>query len=80
MLEKLATHEVESVTMLFSLADKCARAAEGCAWHSAPKTESPRLVAPKLPSKAVARKIRTRTTVAGGPRLEPQSLRQQHQL
>ena len=29
MLEKLATHEVESVTTLFSLADKCARAAEG---------------------------------------------------
>ena len=25
MLEKLATHEVESVTTLFSLADKCAR-------------------------------------------------------
>ena len=35
MLEKLATHEVESVTTLFSLADKCARAAEGRAWHSA---------------------------------------------
>ena len=27
MLEKLATHEVEGVTTLFSLADKCARAA-----------------------------------------------------
>ena len=26
MLEKLATHKVESVTTLFSLADKCARA------------------------------------------------------
>ena len=37
MLEKLATQEVESVTMLFSLADKCARAAEGRAWHSAPQ-------------------------------------------
>jgi hypothetical protein len=37
MLEKLATHEVESVTMLFSLADKCAKAAEGCAWHSVPQ-------------------------------------------
>jgi hypothetical protein len=24
--------------MLFALADKCARAAEGCAWHSAPQT------------------------------------------
>ena len=37
MLEKLATHEVESVTSLFSLADKCAMAAEGRAWHSAPQ-------------------------------------------
>ena len=37
MLEKLATHEVESVTTLFSLADQCARAAEGRAWHSAPQ-------------------------------------------
>jgi hypothetical protein len=33
MLEKLATHQVETVTTLFALADKCARAAEGRAWH-----------------------------------------------
>jgi hypothetical protein len=38
MLEKLATHDVETVTMLFALADKCARATEGRAWHSAPQT------------------------------------------
>jgi hypothetical protein len=38
MLEKLATHDVETVTMLFTLADKCARVAEGRAWHSAPQT------------------------------------------
>jgi hypothetical protein len=38
MLEKLATHDVETVTTLFTLADKCARAAEGRAWHSAPQT------------------------------------------
>jgi hypothetical protein len=37
MLEKLATHQVDSVTTLFALADKCARAAEGCAWHSTPQ-------------------------------------------
>jgi hypothetical protein len=37
MLEKLATHNVESVTALFALANKCARAAEGRAWHSAPQ-------------------------------------------
>jgi hypothetical protein len=36
MLEKLATHDVETVTTLFALDDKCARAAEGRAWHSAP--------------------------------------------
>jgi hypothetical protein len=38
MLEKLATHDVETVTTLFTLADKCARAAEGRAWHSMPQT------------------------------------------
>jgi hypothetical protein len=38
MLEKLATHDVETVTMLFTLADMCARAAEGHAWHSVPQT------------------------------------------
>jgi hypothetical protein len=38
MLEKLATHDVETVTMLFALADKCARATEDHAWHSAPQT------------------------------------------
>jgi hypothetical protein len=37
MLEKLATHDVETVPTLFALADKCARAAEGRAWHSAPQ-------------------------------------------
>jgi hypothetical protein len=39
MLEKLATHDVETVSTLFALADKCARAAEGRAWHSAPQTK-----------------------------------------
>jgi hypothetical protein len=38
MLEKLATHDVETVSTLFALADKCVRAAEGRAWHSAPQT------------------------------------------
>jgi hypothetical protein len=40
MLEKLATHDVETIPMLFALADKCARAAEGRAWHSAPQTRA----------------------------------------
>jgi hypothetical protein len=38
ILEKLATDDVETITTLFALADKCARAAEGRAWHSAPQT------------------------------------------
>jgi hypothetical protein len=38
MLEKLAKHDVETITTLFALADKCARAAEGRAWHSVPHT------------------------------------------
>jgi hypothetical protein len=38
MLEKLVTHDAETVPTLFALADKCARAAEGHAWHSAPQT------------------------------------------
>jgi hypothetical protein len=38
IMEKLATHDVETVTTLFALANKCARAAEGHAWHSTPKT------------------------------------------
>jgi hypothetical protein len=38
MLEKLATHDVETVSTLFALPDKCARAAEGQAWHSSPQT------------------------------------------
>jgi hypothetical protein len=38
MLEKLATHDVETVPTLFAMADKYARADEGRAWHSAPQT------------------------------------------
>jgi hypothetical protein len=38
MMEKLATHDVETVPTIFALADKCARAAEGRAWHSTPQT------------------------------------------
>jgi hypothetical protein len=37
MLEKLATHDVETVPTLFALADKCARAIKDRAWHSAPQ-------------------------------------------
>ena len=77
MLEKLATHEVESFTTLFSLADKCARATHGT---QPPKTETPKLVAPGLPPRAVGRKRRTRTGVAGSHIPAVQSLQQRHQL
>jgi hypothetical protein len=40
MLEKLATHDVQDASGLFSLADKCAKAAEGHAWHSQPTPEA----------------------------------------
>jgi hypothetical protein len=36
MTEKLTTHDIQDVTELFSLVDKCARAAEGHAWHAPP--------------------------------------------
>jgi hypothetical protein len=39
MLEKLATQDVETVSTLFALTEKCARAAKGRAWHSASQTE-----------------------------------------
>ena len=47
---------------------------------SPPKTEMPRLVAPELPSRAVARKRRTRTGVAGSHKPAVRSLQQWHQL
>jgi hypothetical protein len=34
MLEKLATHDVQDVSELFNLANKCTRATEGRVWHS----------------------------------------------
>jgi hypothetical protein len=54
MLEKLATHDVETVSTLFALADKCAKAVEGHAWHSVPQAGMPRRVAP-VPSPRMVR-------------------------
>jgi hypothetical protein len=34
MLKTLTTHDIHDVTELFSLADKCARVVEGCAWYT----------------------------------------------
>jgi hypothetical protein len=40
MLEKLATHDLQNVFVLFNLVDKCARAAEGHDWHLQPAPEA----------------------------------------
>jgi hypothetical protein len=40
ILEKLATQDMQDVSELFSLADKCASAAEGRAWNSQPALEA----------------------------------------
>jgi hypothetical protein len=40
MLEKLATHDVQDVAELFSLADMCARATESRAWHMPPAPDT----------------------------------------
>jgi hypothetical protein len=40
MLEKLATYDVQDISELFSLVDKCARATEVHAWHSQPTPEA----------------------------------------
>jgi hypothetical protein len=63
---KLATHDVETVTTLFALADKCARAAEGHAWHSAPQTGVAQ-TGGSVPSLRTAK--RRRTTASRGHRL-----------
>jgi hypothetical protein len=38
-LEKLITHDIQYAVKLFSLVDKCARVAEGRAWHAQPTPE-----------------------------------------
>jgi hypothetical protein len=40
MLEKLATHDVQDVLELFSLADKCTWAVKGHDWHSQPSPDA----------------------------------------
>jgi hypothetical protein len=54
MLEKLAAHDIQDVSALFSLADKCARAAVGHAWHS-----------PAAPASKEASKPNAGTTTQG---------------
>jgi hypothetical protein len=72
MLEKLATHQVETVTTLFALADKCARAAEGRAWHSATQagpaqTSGPSVTAPNSGKKKSKKSRGFDKSQIGGP-------------
>jgi hypothetical protein len=68
MLEKLATHDVETVPTLFALADKCARVAEGRAWHSAPQTGAAQSGGScAVPRDDKKKKRRTVTTRSRGP-------------
>jgi hypothetical protein len=63
MLEKLTTHDIQDVVELFSMADKCARAAEGHAWHAQPTLEVGKVPSPKralLPTEVAARIKRRR--------------------
>jgi hypothetical protein len=57
MMEKLATHDVETVTTLFALADKCARAVHGTRRH---RPRLPRWVA-QVSSLRMAKRRRKRT-------------------
>jgi hypothetical protein len=59
-LEKLATHDMETVTALFALADKCARAVEGLHGTRRRRPGLPRRVA-RVPSLRTAKRRRKRT-------------------
>jgi hypothetical protein len=52
MLKKLATHDIQDITELFSLVDKCARAAEGHAWHNSPAPEAGKGTKPEMSTAA----------------------------
>jgi hypothetical protein len=72
MLEKLATHQVETFTTLFALANKCARVAEGRAWHSAPQegptqTEGSSVAAPGGSKKKNKKNRGANKPQTGGP-------------
>jgi hypothetical protein len=61
MLEKLATHQVETVTTLFALADKCAKAAEGRAWHSATQAGPAQMSGPSVAAPGSGKKKNRKT-------------------
>jgi hypothetical protein len=83
MLEKLATHQVETVTTLFALADKCARAAEGRAWHSATQAGSAQTSGPSVAAPGRGKKKNKKTrgfdkSRIGGPAVAAATTREQN--
>jgi hypothetical protein len=60
MLEKFSTHDIQDITELFSLVNKCARVAEGHAWHTTPAPEVGK--DSKTNAGATAQAATTRTT------------------
>jgi hypothetical protein len=83
MLEKLATHQVETVTTLFALADKCAKAAEGRAWHSATQVGPAQMSGPSVAApgsgKRKNKKIRgPDKPQIGGPAVAAATIETQH--
>jgi hypothetical protein len=67
ILEKLATHDVHNVLELFSLVNKCARAAEGHAWHSQSALEAWKASKPIADAATQGSdKKKTARTAAGG--------------
>src|SRR5581483_10329296 len=82
MLEKLATREVRDVAKLFSIADKCARAAEGRQWHT-PRSTQPGAAGPSSPepkrSERRRNKKKEKQREAAGVSTEPEPSRPQRQ-
>jgi hypothetical protein len=62
MLEKLTTHDIQDVSALFSLVDKCAKAAEGRAWHSSVTQAAKRESKPNAETQHRAVAMATTTT------------------
>jgi hypothetical protein len=69
MLEKLATHQVETVTTLFALADKCARAAEGRAWHSSTQAGPSQMSGPSVADPGSGKKKNKKSRGFDKPRI-----------
>jgi hypothetical protein len=64
MLEKLATHDIQDVSALFSLADKCVKAIEGRAWHSPAPQATKEEIKPNAGTQARAAAMATTTTIS----------------